>query len=167
MSVKNNFKREAIVSMQTAIHVLSRAVIIKDEKLLVCVNSSKLPFYFLPGGHIEHGESAVYALERELEEELGFACLVQRFLGCFEYSFIPINPNKCHSHEYNFIYLVDAPELDENTAPQSPEDHTVFAWIPLAALEDFDFRPQPLKKPLIEWLKADCSDAFKSFREKK
>ena len=151
--------------MQSAIHVLSRAVIIKDGKLLMCVNS-KFPFYFLPGGHIEHGESAAYALERELEEELGLVCTTQRFLGCFEYSFIPNNPDKCHSHEYNFIYLVDAPDLDGNVVPQSPEDHTIFAWVSITALQDVDFKPKALKKVLIEWLDADHASALASHIEK-
>ena len=145
--------------MQKDIHVLSRAVIIKDGKLLMCINST-VPFYFLPGGHIEHGESAAYALERELEEELGLVCTAQRFLGCFEYNFIPNNPDKCHSHEYNFIYLVDAPDLDGHRAPQSPEDHTNFAWVSITALQDVDFKPQALKKVLIEWLETDYARAL-------
>ncbi len=150
--------------MQSAIHVLSRAVIIKDGKFLMCVNS-KNNFYFLPGGHVEHGESAAYALERELEEELGLVCTIQRFLGCFEYSFIPNNPDKCHSHEYNFIYLVDVPDLVSSAAPQSPEDHTVFAWVAVTALHDVDFKPQALKKVLIEWLEVDHTSALASYKE--
>lgn len=151
--------------MQSTIHVLSRAVIIKDGKLLMCVNNGKIPFYFLPGGHIEHGESAAYALERELEEELGLVCTSQRFLGCFEYSFIPNNPDKCHSHEYNFIYLVDAPDLDSTVAPQSPEDNTIFAWVSVTALHDVDFKPQALKRVLIEWLEDDHASALASHIE--
>ncbi len=150
--------------MQNAIHVIARGVIIKDEKLLLCVNS-KLPFYFLPGGHVEHGESAAYALERELQEELGFSCAVQRFLGCFEYSFIPNNPDKCHSHEYNFIYLVDALDLDSQLVPQSPEDHTTFAWVPIAVLHEVDFRPHALKKVLLTWLEVDYAGALSSHIE--
>ena len=147
------------------IHVLSRAVIIKDGQFLMCVNTTA-SFYFLPGGHIEHGESATCALERELKEELGVVCKARLFLGCFEYSFIPNNPDKCHSHEYNFIYLVDAPDLYGHTVPCSPEDHTVFAWVPIASLHDVDFRPHALKKVLMEWLEADHSNAFKSHIEK-
>jgi 8-oxo-dGTP diphosphatase len=152
--------------MQNAIHVLSRAVIIKNEKILMCVNS-RFSFYFLPGGHIEHGESAAFALERELQEELGLVCTAQRFLGCFEYSFIPTNPDKCHSHEYNFIYMVDAPELTEEVVPHSPEDHTLFSWVPLAALPEVDFKPSALKGPLITWLDTDYDGAFITCLEKK
>lgn len=147
--------------MESTIHVLARAVIIKNDKVLLC-RSSKVPFYFLPGGHIEHGEGAADALGRELHEELGFACQVQRFLGCFEYSFVPTDPNKCHSHEYNFLFVADSPDLDSEVVPESPEDHTVFTWVPLITLGTIDFRPHPLKNVLREWLNSNRSDAFAS-----
>ena len=70
------------------IHVLSRAVIIDQGHLLVC-QTLDLPnnFYFLPGGHVEHGESAEQTVLRELVEECGSVCTIKRFLGCLEYSF--------------------------------------------------------------------------------
>ena len=42
-----------------SIHVLSRSVLIDQDYILLC-KTVDLPinFYFLPGGHIEHGESA-------------------------------------------------------------------------------------------------------------
>lgn len=46
-------------------------------------------FYFLPGGHIEHGESAENAFLRELKEETSVRCTIKKFLGCLEHSFEP------------------------------------------------------------------------------
>lgn len=72
------------------IHVLSRAVIIDQGNILLCKTLDlKINFYFLPGGHIENGESARTSLLRELKEETGFDCQEKRFLGCLEYSFEP------------------------------------------------------------------------------
>ncbi len=136
---------------QLPIHVLARAVIIVDGQLLVNKNS-KLPFVFLPGGHVEHGESVADALLRELHEELGLAAHIEKYLGCFEYSFVAHDKTKCHCHEYNFIYQVTVPGLQAGVIPQSPEDHTLFDWVPVAGLEKIAFRPEPLKPVLREWL---------------
>jgi len=90
------------------IHVLSRAVIIDQEQILLCKTLDLFPsdFYFLPGGHVEHGESTEKALIRELLEEAGCKCKIERFLGCLEYSFEPGLNSLCHNHEYNFIFEV-------------------------------------------------------------
>ncbi len=75
------------MSSQDKIHVLSRAVIIHDDKILLCKTLDlEISFYFLPGGHIEHGESAENSLLRELKEETSADCKIKRFLGCLEYS---------------------------------------------------------------------------------
>jgi len=137
--------------MQTAIHVIARGVSIKEDKILLCHNKER-GFYYLPGGHVEHGETAVQALERELHEELGMNFAIGRFLGLFEYVFIPDNPNKCHNHEYNLVFLVDSQECMPSTVMQALEDDIGFAWIALNDLSDTPFKPKVLCGPLIEWL---------------
>tara|TARA_B110000459_G_C16623323_1_gene503239 strand:+ start:5804 stop:6022 length:219 start_codon:yes stop_codon:yes gene_type:complete len=68
---------------QNKIHVLSRAAIIHQDKILLCKTVDiDLNFYYMPGGHIENGESAEIALHRELQEETGFECKITKFLGC-------------------------------------------------------------------------------------
>ena len=55
------------------IHALARAIIIDQDQILLCRKlDSTLKRYFLPGGHIEVGESAREAVVRELVEESGF-----------------------------------------------------------------------------------------------
>ncbi|MDP1975362.1 MAG: NUDIX domain-containing protein, partial [Alphaproteobacteria bacterium] len=57
------------------IHVLSRAVIIDQDHILLCKTLDlQINFYFLPGGHVEHGESVCEAVLRELKEESGAEC---------------------------------------------------------------------------------------------
>lgn len=154
------------MEQQKAIHVLGRALIVVDDQLLVNMNS-KLPFFFLPGGHVEHGEPVADAVVRELEEELGMPSYIERYVGCFEYSFIPHVATKCHSHEYNFIFKVTVPGLQAGKVPLSPEDHTQFAWIPLKDLQQTDFRPEALKNVLLEWLQEKKHGAFASSMERK
>ncbi len=64
------------------IHVLSRGVIIDKDHILLC-KTLDLPinFYFLPGGHVEHSESASDALLRELIEEAGAGVSHQKIFG--------------------------------------------------------------------------------------
>lgn len=146
------------IHMPKDIHVISRGVIVKDSKLLVCENKKK-HFYYLPGGHVDHGESSAFALEREMQEELGVACTVGRFLGCFEYSFTPV-AGKCHSHEINLLFMIDAPTLESKVIPPSKEDHIAFAWIAFSELEEVDFKPKTLLYALTTWLVADYHNAL-------
>ena len=53
--------------MSNKFHHIVRAVMIKDKKLVAEYIGHH---YFLPGGHVEVGESAESALIRELLEEL-------------------------------------------------------------------------------------------------
>jgi 8-oxo-dGTP diphosphatase len=92
MKKNESFKRINGKSMNNKnnIHVLSRAVIIDQHHLLLCKTLDlKNNFYFLPGGHVEHGESVETSLLRELIEETGSEAKIKRFLGCLEYSFEP------------------------------------------------------------------------------
>ena len=151
------------MSHKNTIHVLSRAVILDQEHLLVC-KTRDLPirFYFLPGGHIEHGESAETAVIRELLEESGSLCTIKRFLGCLEYSFEPGHSSICHNHEYNFFFEAESDDLKVQNALASLEDHIELVWVPLREIDSIDFRPEPLKTLLPDWLKSPKNNAFQS-----
>lgn len=151
--------------MNKNIHNLVRAVIINNNHILVAYNpKAQFDFCYLPGGHIEHYESAQECLTRELQEEIGnLNYKIERFLGCLEYSFIPEKRDdlKCHSHEYNFHFLVECKELNVNQIPQQIEK-VAFKWVNLDKLEETNILPGPLKKLLPLWLKLNLQDAFHS-----
>lgn len=149
---------------QDKIHTLARAVIIDNEHLLVC-KTLDLPqaFYFLPGGHIEHAESAEQTVLRELQEEAGATCTLKRFLGCLEYKFEPGHSSICHNHEYNFIFEADSPQLKQAIPIPRLEDHIELLWIPLTDITTLDFRPEPLRTLLPQWLNTShMNHSFKS-----
>ena len=145
------------------IHILSRAVIIDQNYILLCKTLDiDFNFYYLPGGHVENGESVEAALLRELLEESGAVCTTKRFLGCFEHSFKPGTNSICHNHEYNFIFEAESNSLKlHNTIPQL-EDHIQLMWIPFAKIDQIDFRPVPLKRLLPRWLNANSNNMFES-----
>ncbi|NRB11437.1 MAG: NUDIX domain-containing protein [Rickettsiaceae bacterium] len=129
------------------IHVLTRAVIIDQEQILLCKIVNYDPnFYFLPGGHIENGESAKEALLRELKEETGADCNIERFLGCLECSFEPNYTDICHNHEYNFIFAVSSRLLKSSYNVPKLEDNIDLLWVPIADLTKIDFRPNSMIK---------------------
>ncbi len=145
------------------IHVLSRAVIIDDKQILLCKTLDLAKgFYFLPGGHVEHGESVEDTLIRELIEESGVECKIQRFLGCLEYSFEPRYSSICHSHEYNFVFEVKSDLLKSNYKIPQIEPHIELIWMPMDVLSEIDFRAEPFKKLIPEWLNAQSSGTFNS-----
>ena len=145
------------------IHVLSRAVIIDQEHILLC-KTLDLPvnFYFLPGGHIEHGESAQAALLRELLEEAGAKAQITRFLGCLEYSFTPGHNSICHNHEYNFVFAAKSENLKLGHIIPQLEEHIQLLWLPLSKINEIDLRAEPFKKLIPQWLSAGANDTFKS-----
>jgi 8-oxo-dGTP pyrophosphatase MutT (NUDIX family) len=150
----------------SSIHVQSRAVIVNQKHILLCKTTGlNQNFYFLPGGHIEHGESAKDAMIRELMEELGMEFKIQRFLGCLEYSFDPqvSQHAKCHTHEYNFVFEVSSeflPSCDQSL--KQIEKHIELCWSPLMELDLIDLRPKPLKTLILKWLSLDLNDAWES-----
>lgn len=145
------------------IHVLSRGVVIDRGHILLC-KTLDLPinFYFLPGGHVEHGESVETSLLRELVEEAGADCRIQRFLGCLEYSFEPGHNSICHNHEYNFIFELTSNALTFEKPIPRLEDHIELLWVPLSNLSTLDFRPEPLKILVPQWLQSEPTEIFKS-----
>jgi len=150
------------VKARENIHVLSRAVIIDQGHILLCKTLDlEVSFYFLPGGHVEHGESVETALLRELMEETGSQCKIKRFLGCLEYSFEPGHSSICHNHEYNFIFEVESGMKLDNPIPQL-EKHIALIWVPINALNEIDFRADPLRKLIPGWLKAEPNHSFSS-----
>lgn len=151
------------MSEKNNIHVLSRAVIIDQDYILLC-KTLDLPssFYFLPGGHVEHGESVETSLLRELMEETGATSKIKRFLGCLEYSFEPGYSSICHNHEYNFIFEVELDAVKSNHKVPQLEAHIELLWIPLHELSEIDFRAEPLRELIPQWLNLDINNAFRS-----
>ncbi len=120
------------------IETIARGVCIQDGKILLCKAKGCATTY-LPGGHIEFGETGRVALVREMEEETGLAATIGRFRGCVENAFE--QHGKPHA-EINLVYEMSVPAGAEVVAR---EDWIAFEWCPLDELARANLLPEAFR----------------------
>ena len=121
----NDIKEYELAGIET----ISRGVCVRDGSLLLCRAKDGSTTY-LPGGHIEFGETGREALVREMVEETGLEVKTGSFLGIVENSFM--QHGKPHA-EINLVYEMML--VDPGAAVAAKEDWIEFLWCPLAELE--------------------------------
>ena len=118
------------------VETIARGVAIQDGKVLLC-RAKGAESTYLPGGHIEFGETGAEALVREVREEMGVEATAGRLLGVVENAFS--QHGKPHA-EINLVYELKIPVAAKVAAQ---EDWIEFVWRDPAALGDLlpaDFR---------------------------
>jgi ADP-ribose pyrophosphatase YjhB (NUDIX family)/RimJ/RimL family protein N-acetyltransferase len=100
----------------------------KESKLLL-VRVRQNEHWYLPGGKIEHGESPEYALQRELEEELGI--LIDP--ATVSYLYIVVGPAYGQVGEVELICF----SARWNNDPQPHGEISEVQWLPLHQQEKF------------------------------
>jgi len=136
------------------IETIARGVCVRDGKLLLCRAKGGSSTY-LPGGHIEFGETGRQALVREVKEELGVESSTSAFLGVVENAFL--QHGKPHA-EINLVYELkwgtgngergtgngELPPLN------SQEDWIEFEWCELNRLDEANLLPSAFRS-LSDW----------------
>lgn len=118
------------------IETIARGVCVCEGRLLLCKAKGGSTSY-LPGGHIEFGETGREALVREMREETGRAVKTGRFLGVVENSFI--QHGKPHA-EINLVYEMRLEGTGDEVV--ALEDWIEFLWCPLADLDKARLLPE-------------------------
>lgn len=118
------------------------------QNLLVC-RSVRDGYCYLPGGHVEPGESFAQALTRELIEEAGIDAEVSVPAFVSEERF---EQGGRPRHEVNVVCHVALRGIGRSLTPphfKSLEPAIAFEWIDLASLPELDFRPRSIKAWLM------------------
>lgn len=131
------------------IETLARGVCEMDGWLLLCRNR-RVGNVYLPGGHVEFGETGAAALAREIEEEMGCRSRVGPFLGCVEHVFM--QQGRPHA-EINLVYRLRVTGLSPRQSPPCCESWIEFFWQPLDGLGRSSLEPAVLRRVLPAWLR--------------
>ena len=124
------------------IETIARGVCVVDGKILLCRAKGGTTTY-LPGGHIEFGETGRQALVREIKEELGVDSSTGAFLGVVENSFI--QHGKPHA-EINLVYEMSVADGEV----KAQEDWIEFEWVALDRLAEAKLLPEDFQR-LSAW----------------
>lgn len=136
--------------------LLSRGLCVSPSgKVLLCRIKAAAHRSFLPGGHIDPGEGARRALEREIAEELALGCRAGRFLGAAEHFF---GAKGSETFEMNVVFALEIPALrgegGEEKAPRSAEPWQEFFWCDPERLAEAGFEPASLRPVVPGWVRA-------------
>lgn len=134
-------------------HLIARAVILNDDHVLLA-RQKGMSNTFLPGGHINIGESAVAALKREIYQELGLELEVEGYLGALEADW---DDDGTEQFEINHIFKAGIKRTSSRTPLESQEDHLEFLWSSIEDLYANNLLPHPLKKLIANYATGDRS----------
>ena len=127
------------------------AIIINDNRILA-LKDEVSPYYYLPGGRVQIGETAEEAILREVKEELEIEAKIVRPLWLNQ-SFFNEDVTKINYHEICIYYLVDITHtnilsLGHKFILHENEHIHEFEWLDFSRLKDVYFYPLFLKKDI-------------------
>lgn len=134
------------MSMHTTTHFIARGVCVQNDEILLA-HFIEEDYDFLPGGHIEPGESMRAALERECEEEFGLTAHAGDLITIFEHCWDKKGETQ---HEINGILAFTLDGEESMIVSRVP--HLLFHWVPISELGTKRFLPKELLTPLQEYL---------------
>jgi 8-oxo-dGTP diphosphatase len=124
------------------IEILARGVCIVGGKVLLC-RPKKGGYTYLPGGHVEFGETSREALVREMQEETGLTATAGDLLGVVESQFEQHGKKHC---EISLVYrMTIEPAPDPAQTVAAREDWISFEWRSLDQLDEANVLPPEIR----------------------
>lgn len=140
-----------LIKDDTSIEVIARGVLIGPRGVMLCRPAGG-GYAYLPGGHVEFGESAGMALEREIGEEMGVKAKAERFLGALECVFVQRHPTgERKHHELNLVFELTSGVISRRVRLSSAEADIEFFWHPTHALAEVNLLPRQLRTLIPRW----------------
>ncbi len=130
-----------------SIELISRGVLLGPRGILLCRNTG-MEYTYLPGGHVEFGESAAAALEREIFEELALRAKAENFLGVIEHTFAQ---DGVTHHEISLVFELTGSAIARRARFTPAESRLEFLWQPLHTLSEAELLPRPLRQLIPLW----------------
>ena len=130
--------------MEKHIETIARGVCIRNGRVLLCLPKDR-SYSYLPGGHIEFGETGREALVREMKEETGLDATAGDLLGVVESSFVQKGEKHC---EINLIYemKVEVEGKGRQWNVSSCEDWICFDWVECDKIDSVNLLPPEMKQ---------------------
>ncbi|TVQ62241.1 MAG: NUDIX domain-containing protein [Phycisphaerales bacterium] len=141
------------------IEYIARGLAIADGRVLLCRNVRD-GYRYLPGGHIEFGETGADALAREMMEETGLKVRVGPPISTVEVFF---GQGKDRHHEVNVLFHVESVGGSWGEEVPSLERSIAFDWV--EDLSAAGFRPAVIGRIVQDVLRGDAPPHFVSSRE--
>lgn len=138
---------------ESEIELIARGVCVREGMLLACRNRKRGNLY-LPGGHVDFGESARTALTREVMEEMGLRSRAGRFLGVCEFTYERKGRTTC---EINLIFELSISGVKPLARVRSIERKLAFDWVAVKDLKKSKLLPALLRPWLVRRLGQTCA----------
>ncbi|NLB70355.1 MAG: NUDIX domain-containing protein [Lentisphaerae bacterium] len=140
-----------------SVDLIARGVCVKNGKILLCRNRKYGNVYLL-GGHIEFGEAADRALEREVLEETGLRARATRFLAAVQSRF---NQRGVDVFELSLLFELEIlDDISTEAEPESLESYIEFFWFPFSDISKSGLLPDTVAVRLNGWLDGSDKDQF-------
>lgn len=130
--------------------------LILSESKILAMYDERSPYYYLPGGRVQLGETTEEAVIREIREELGIQSRIVRPLWLNQAFFTEVI-DQMRYHELCLYFLMDVSNTDllsrgESFVCTDAEGRKTlrFEWLPFERLKDEYFYPLFLKEKIFD-----------------
>ncbi|MEG0074138.1 MAG: NUDIX domain-containing protein [Clostridia bacterium] len=123
-------------------------ILSKDKSKVLLHRLSNFNFWLLPGGRVEMMENTEESLIREMEEEIGIKCSINK-LALSSETFFKLK--EISYHEIAFYYILnpeDAEILQKEEFCGIEGEKYIFKWFAIDELKNLDLRPDCIKEYL-------------------